>query len=99
MITLDDVPIKVRKIPNKLLGRGATGAVYLALQEEIGRLVAVKEIPYHRGEGYDVIGKEMAMVRRAVHPNVVQYFGAEYDEGESLFRIFMEYVPGARWPT
>ena len=81
--------MKVQKIANKLLGRGASGAVYLGLDETTGRLLAIKEIPL--GASFE---KEFAIMKTASHPNVVTYYGAEASEDEGLFKIHMEYVPG-----
>jgi serine/threonine-protein kinase len=84
----------------RLLGVGGMGAVYLAQQRRLGRLVALKVI---RGgsEGAEELERfrsEAEAVARLQHPNVVQVFetgGWEPDPGAPPRPYFtMEYVPG-----
>jgi serine/threonine protein kinase len=79
----------------RMLGRGAQGAVYLASDPELGRLVAIKCLPV-TGEGsQDRFGRLMREARTASglsHPNVVPV----YEVGLALDApyVVFEYVDG-----
>jgi eukaryotic-like serine/threonine-protein kinase len=77
------------------LGHGGMATVYLAQDEELGRLVALKVLPEHlAGDGgfRARFVREARLAGRLSHPNVVRV----YDAGEADARPFivMEYVPG-----
>eukprot|EP00760_Papus_ankaliazontas_P032170 PhM_4_TR5672/c0_g1_i1/m.14864/K04421/MAP3K3, MEKK3; mitogen-activated protein kinase kinase kinase 3 len=84
-----------RKNDKKLIGRGASGAVYLGLDEENGELVAIKEVPIQPDAPIDVVEKELSVVQcGGFHPNVVNYYDAVVRHEEGLVSIYMEYVSG-----
>ncbi len=79
------------------LGRGAMGTVYLAQDPALGRLVAVKALNGHLGNGHDEDGDGPSFLREARaaggldHPGIVTVHDAA--GGEQPF-IAMEYVQG-----
>ncbi len=75
-----------------VLGRGGMGAVYTAVDPELGRRVAIKVLREDLADR-DALRREAQALARLVHPNVV----AVYDVGESDERVFlvMQLVDGA----
>ncbi len=85
-------------IIEKPLGRGAIGQVYLARQESLDRLVAVKVLPRELATDANFrarFAREAKAAAALIHPNVVQiysfgierdvpYFAMEYVEGDDL---------------
>ncbi|WP_165068958.1 serine/threonine-protein kinase [Paludisphaera rhizosphaerae] len=80
----------------KLLGRGGAGAVFLARQADVGRLVAIKVLV--AGDGDASARTRTRWIEEATaaasvrHPNVVQLHS--WGEVEKLHYLVMEYVPG-----
>src|SRR5689334_8180550 len=77
------------------LGSGSMGRVYKAHHTLMGRLVAIKIIAPEIVSNNRVVSRfqrEMKLVGRLDHPNVVRAFDAD-QAGDVLF-IIMEYVPG-----
>ncbi|CAN5697887.1 hypothetical protein BH24ACI2_BH24ACI2_00770 [soil metagenome] len=79
----------------KLLGRGGMGAVYLAEDTRLGRLVAVKVLPPALVEDQQSLSRfrqEARAVSQLSHPNIAHI----YEFGETNGRLFlaMEYVAG-----
>ena len=79
----------------RLLGRGGMGAVYLALDRSLERLVAIKVLspdtasaPTHR----ERFRREARIAAQLSHPNIVPLFA--YGEVEDLWYYVMGYVPG-----
>jgi predicted Ser/Thr protein kinase len=79
-----------------MLGRGGMGAVYMARQPQLDRLVALKILPVE-GASDPAFAERFAREARALarlnHPNIV----AVYDFGrtaDGLFYFVMEYVDG-----
>eukprot|EP01062_Namystynia_karyoxenos_P083077 TRINITY_DN9484_c0_g1_i1.p1 TRINITY_DN9484_c0_g1~~TRINITY_DN9484_c0_g1_i1.p1 ORF type:complete len:629 (+),score=162.14 TRINITY_DN9484_c0_g1_i1:104-1990(+) len=87
---------KIKKNQNQVLGRGAFGTVYMGLDSITGELVAVKEILFAEGEQVrqqiHQIAKEISLMKRLQHENIVRYLGAE--RKHAMLHIYMEYVPG-----
>ncbi|PWV16957.1 putative protein kinase [Trypanosoma cruzi] len=97
---------------NKKLGVGARGVVYEGYDEERGRFVAVKEIPFFddggvgTGGGDDAaeeedptvveerraIVREITLMERFEHPNLVVYYGAR--RSAVGVQIIMELING-----
>lgn len=78
-----------------LIGRGGMGAVYLARQAALDRVVALKTIPLADGVSSDAVARferEAKAVARLAHPHIV----AAYDLGRSGTRLHfaMELVEG-----
>ena len=79
----------------RTLGQGGMAVVYLAHDEELHRLVAIKVLAKHL-TGDDSFRarflQESKLASRLSHPNVVQVYDAGELEGSPY--IVMEYVPG-----
>jgi eukaryotic-like serine/threonine-protein kinase len=77
------------------LGHGGMAIVYLARDEELARLVAVKVLPEHlaHDDAFRArFAREARLAGGLAHPNIVRV----YDAGETPRPfIVMEYVPGA----
>ena len=77
------------------LGSGSMGRVYKAQHQLMGRLVALKIIAPEIVTNQRVVARfqrEMRMVGRLDHPNVVRAFDA--DQAGNVLYIVMEYVAG-----
>ena len=75
------------------LGRGGMGVVYLAREERLDRLVAIKILPPAAdGELRDRFLREARTAAQLSHPNIVQIFRA--DEIGDLAFFSMGYVDG-----
>ena len=79
----------------KELGRGAQGAVYLAEEVELGRKVALKLLPLHRGffRGYKGrFAREAELASKLDHPGLCTLYGRGSIQGVSY--MAMRYVEG-----
>lgn len=80
----------------ELIARGGMGAVYLARQVSLDRLVAIKLLPLEVSmvPGFaDNFRREARLMARLQHPNIVAVFDFGQTVGGHLF-IVMEYVDG-----
>ena len=78
-----------------VLGKGAMGQVYKAVQPSVNRLVAIKVLPPQFAEDEERVERferEAQAVALLNHPNVVQII--DKDRQEDLLYFVMEYVPG-----
>ncbi len=78
------------------LGEGGMGVVYLARQESLGRLVAVKMLPPAAADDPIAVARfrrEVAALSRCDHPNVVKILASGAARGTHYYA--MEYVEGA----
>ena len=79
----------------RLLGRGGMGAVYLARDQDLDRLVALKVLPPDAG---DIDGRRVRFRREArlaaklTHPNIVPLYS--FGESDGLMYFVMGYVRG-----
>ena len=79
----------------RLLGRGGMGEVYLARQQSLDRLVALKVLKPDLAANPTYLGRfevEATAVARLNHPNIVQVFTLGRDN--DLRYLAMEYVKG-----
>lgn len=84
----------------ELIGIGAFGRVYTALNNETGELVAVKQVSFAKDEALQgrvaehirALEAEVDVLKNLKHENIVRYLGTERT-GDAL-HIFLEYVPG-----
>jgi serine/threonine protein kinase len=79
----------------RALGQGGMAVVYLARDEELHRLVAVKVLAEHLAGDDNFRARflqESRLASRLSHPNVVLVYDAGETEGSPY--IVMEYVPG-----
>ncbi len=73
------------------LGRGAMGVVYLAVQENLNRQVALKICPVS-ADRVSRFRREALAVARLNHPHIVQVYDVE--QVDDLHVIVFEYLPG-----
>jgi serine/threonine protein kinase len=96
-LNLETPPLPNRFCVEKMLGQGGFGCVYLATDEVLSRVVAIK-IPYRtsdkNGELRTQFLKESRAAARLNHPSIVRVL----DSGESdgIFWQVAEYVDGPR---
>jgi serine/threonine protein kinase len=84
----------------ELIGIGAFGRVFSALNNVTGELVAVKQVSFAKDEALQgrvaehikALEAEVEVLKTLQHENIVRYLGTEITE-DSL-HIFLEYVPG-----
>lgn len=79
----------------RLLGRGGMGAVYLARDITLHRVVALKVLaagPQSTEEGRERFRREARMAAQLAHPNIVPVYA--FGETASLSYIVMQYVDG-----
>ncbi len=78
------------------LGRGGMGSVYEAVQENLGRRVAVKVVLHELAEDSEVLERFRREAETAAslgHPNIVQVTDFGHEPGEPAFLV-MELLPG-----
>jgi serine/threonine protein kinase len=86
----------------KLLGKGATGSVYLATDAFAGRDVAIKVLdalppdPEESRRQLKFFQNEASLAGKLRHPHIVSIFdaGVEKKDGKDLFYLVMELVEG-----
>ncbi|MDH5805462.1 MAG: serine/threonine protein kinase, partial [Gemmatimonadota bacterium] len=79
---------------DRLLGRGGMGAVYLAREVALDRLVAIKVLPPETGDSENIerFRREARTAGRLTHPNIVPLY--TFGEGEGILYFVMGYVRG-----
>lgn len=80
----------------ELVGRGAAAGVYRALDESLGRKVALKVFAREGGEP-ELQARQEAEIRilaSLIHPSLVTLFDAGTDPAMERSFVVMEYVPG-----
>jgi serine/threonine-protein kinase PpkA len=78
----------------EVLGKGGMAIVYLAVQESIGRQVALKILaPDHTDETFtDRFLREARIVSQLTHPHIITIYDAGVHQGYHY--MSMEYIPG-----
>lgn len=78
----------------EMLGKGGMATVYLAIQESIGRKVALKILaPDHTDETFsDRFLREARIISELTHPHIITVYDAGVVQGYHY--MSMEYVPG-----
>src|SRR5262249_41458164 len=75
------------------VGEGGMGVVYEAVQESLGRHVALKVLPPNRTGGYlERFRREARAAARLHHTNIVPVFGV--GEADGLHFYAMQFIPG-----
>ncbi|MDY0168409.1 MAG: protein kinase [Thermoguttaceae bacterium] len=77
------------------VGRGGMGVVYEAVQESLGRRVALKVLPESYSSSSSALRRfrrEAQAAARLHHPNIVSVFGVGEHEGRHFY--VMEYIEG-----
>ena len=85
-----------RYILQKILGRGGMGVVWLAEDEDLERLVALKVLPEtlsHDHASLEALKRETKLGLHLAHPNIVRIYDFQRDDNAAA--ISMEYVDGA----
>eukprot|EP00759_Apiculatamorpha_spiralis_P016734 PhF_6_TR2290/c1_g1_i1/m.3989 len=79
----------------KVIGRGASGTVYMVVLDD-GSLIAMKRMSIQEGSKEDVHKhlSELFLATKLNHPNIVRYFYAAHTEDPPSLDIFMEFVQG-----
>lgn len=72
---------------HSILGKGASGSVYLAKQESLDRYVAVKITPN--------VGSEAKTMAQLVHSNIVPIYSESVHSQPSMRILCMSYIPGS----
>lgn len=73
------------------IGEGATAKIYKAFDTRLGRMVAVKEIPYNPNIAPRAV-REARTVATLNHPNIVTVF--EFEEQDKYYYLIMEFLEG-----
>jgi serine/threonine protein kinase/TPR repeat protein len=84
-----------RYILQKILGRGGMGVVWLARDEQLEKLAALKVLPetlYNDYASLDALKRETKLGLNLAHPNIVRIYDFQQDENAAA--ISMEYVDG-----
>ncbi len=84
-----------RYVVKRLLGQGAMGKVYLAIDPKIDRQVAIKVLST-RNDDKDLRHRfrlEAKAIAKLKHPNIVELYDYSGENAADLFLV-MEYVPG-----
>lgn len=78
----------------RLLGSGGMGKVYEAIDDELGRRVALKGLLAHQSTevGRQRLRREALATARLSHPGIAQVYGLEHADGEDW--LAMEMVDG-----
>lgn len=97
------IPQNLRKIEpithwqkgNKI-GKGAFGVVYQGLNQDNGKLMAVKQVDL-KGFNFSedklkALESEIDLLARLDHPNIVKYLGMQ--KTDEFLYIFLDYIPG-----
>jgi serine/threonine protein kinase/WD40 repeat protein len=77
------------------IGRGGMGVVYEAVQESLGRHVALKILPFHNlmeASQLERFRREARAAAQLHHTNIVPVFGVGEHEGIHFYA--MQYIPG-----
>lgn len=79
------------------IGKGAFGKVYKALNIETGQIVAIKQISISNisEDQANLIQKEISLMKRLSHKNIVKYIGKFYSDvisNDKYLSIVLEYV-------
>lgn len=82
-------------IKGECIGYGASGAVYKALNQTTGQMMAVKEVIMDLQRQSDAkfkaaLENEITLMRELRHPNIVAYYGCD-SIGSSIF-MYLEYM-------
>lgn len=95
--SIEPKPISFRWAPGRLIGQGAFGKVFHALNLDNGEFMAVKQMLSASDESQqkksnDSLQREIEILRDLHHDNIVQYLG--FENSEDSINVFLEYVSG-----
>ena len=85
---------QIRWKQGDLIGTGSCGQVYRAMNCATGQIFAVKKVNIQcKDQGFHrALEREMAILKRLNHPNIIKCYG--YETLEENVHFYMEYVPG-----
>lgn len=75
-----------------LIGEGSTGKVYLCMEVDTGRQVAIKKMDLTKQQRRELLINEVATMKYYKHPNIVKMFNS-YLVGDELW-LALEYLEG-----
>ena len=75
----------------KRIGAGGFAEVYLGIEGNTGRLIAIKKPFAGTGQDLKELEREVNILKTCKHPNIVAYLGTD---NSTQVSIFMEYVSG-----
>src|SRR2546421_7774447 len=79
----------------KLLGQGASGAVYLVVDEQQRpKLYALKEVVHAVREGQRDFPFDVAALKQLDHPALPRVYRVFHDDNHNRFSLLMDYVEG-----
>ena len=88
-----DHPVQIGRYEvQRSIGRGGMGAIFLAIDKDLARPVALKILSTADPSAFKRFRQEAMAVARIVHPNVVQIHEVGFDA--QVPYLVMEYVPG-----
>ena len=77
-----------------ILGCGSFGKVYSCINLQTGQKMAVKEVELMQTKQsrnqIKALQREVLILSRLVHPNIIRYLGTECADDHSSLRIFLE---------
>jgi len=78
------------------IGQGAFGMVYKGMNTANGEIVAIKELNFDASKKRQLkeMVKEVDLMRRLRHPNIVKYLGGQEELEQGRLYIFTEFVAG-----
>jgi serine/threonine protein kinase len=74
----------------QVIGKGAAGTVYKAINTQTGEFVAIKQIPASNSKEIDNIADEISLLQSLKHPNIVKYIATI--KTPAHLNIITEYV-------
>ena len=82
----------------EVIGEGAMGVVFRAVQQGLGRKVALKlmkgDVLKDRGEVLERFQAEIKLVSGLSHPNIVRFFDSGYEPRFGVYYVAMELIEG-----
>jgi len=78
---------------NKKIGQGASGAVYIAIDNRTGQKVAVKQMDLAQQPKKELIVNEILIMKESSHPNIVRFIDSYLIDDSELW-VVMELMEG-----
>ena len=79
---------------HKKIGKGTFGTVFLARHKESGEMVVLKEVNHGPLEKDLKMTKEVGVLERLSHPNIIAYRDSFHTPGDGTLTIVMEHAEG-----
>lgn len=83
----------------ELIGRGTSGDVYQAMDDDTGQLLAVKIVRLNRNPNiaekqFHNLSQEISLLKSLRHVHIVRYLQTEVELDQRKVKILLEYIPG-----